>query len=88
MLTTTRVEYRTGTGEWRVEGTAQVITGNTITVHIGNTLAGTTLGTASPDALGAWSVRLPGPPPDATRTVSIESTRGGTLLAVAVNVRN
>ena len=41
VLTTTRVEFRTGTGEWRVEGTAQVVTGNTITIHIGNTLAGT-----------------------------------------------
>jgi hypothetical protein len=88
VLTVTRSEYRTGTGEWRVEGTSQVLTGNTITVHIGNTLAGTKLGTASPDALGAWSVRLPGPPPDGSRTVSIESTRGGILLGVAVNVRN
>ena len=88
VLTTTRVEYRTGTGEWRVEGTAQVITGNTITVHIGNSLAGTKLGIASPDALGAWSIRLVGPPPDGTRTVSIESSRGGVLLGVPVNVRN
>ncbi len=88
VLTTTRVEYRTGTGEWRVEGTAQVVTGNTITVHIGNTLNGTTLGTASPDALGAWSLRLVGPPPDGTRTVSIESSRGGVLLGVPINVRN
>ncbi len=88
VLTTTRVEFRTGTGEWRVEGTAQVVTGNTITVHIGNTLAGTRLGTASPDALGVWSLRLVGPPPDATRTVSIESSRGGALLGVPINVRN
>ena len=88
VLTTTRVEYRTGTGEWRVEGTAQVITGNTITVHIGNTLAGAKLGTASPDALGAWSVRLVGPPPDGTRTVSLESSRGGVLLGVPINARN
>jgi hypothetical protein len=88
VLTTTRVEYRTGTGEWRVEGTSQVVTGNTITVHIGNSLTGTKLGIASPDALGAWSVRLVGPPPDGTRTVSIESTRGGVLLGVPVNVRN
>ena len=88
VLTTTRVEFRTGTGEWRVEGTAQVVTGNTITIHIGNTLAGTRLGTASPDALGAWSLRLVGPPPDGTRTVSIESSRGGVLLGVPINVRN
>jgi hypothetical protein len=88
VLTTTRVEFRTGTGEWRVEGTSQVTTGNTITVHIGNTLSGTKLGIASPDALGAWSVRLVGPPPDGTRTVSIESSRGGVLLGVPINVRN
>ena len=88
VLTTTRVEFRTGTGEWRVEGTAQVVTGNTITIHIGNTLTGTRLGTASPDALGAWSLRLVGPPPDGTRTVSIESSRGGVLLGVPINVRN
>jgi len=88
VLTTTRVEYRTGTGEWRVEGTSQVNTGNTITVHIGNSLAGTRLGTAAPDALGAWSVRLIGPPPDGTRTVSVESSRGGVLLGVPINVRN
>ena len=88
VLTTTRVEYRTGSGEWRVEGTSQVTTGNTITVHIGNSLAGTKLGTSTPDALGAWSVRLVGPPPDGTRTVSIESSRGGILLGVPINVRN
>jgi K319L-like, PKD domain len=88
VLTTTRVEFRTGTGEWRVEGTAQVTASNTITVHIGNTLSGQVLGTASPDALGVWSVRLIGPPPDGTRTVSIESSRGGVLLGVAINVRN
>ena len=88
VLTTTRVEFRTGSGEWRVEGTAQVVTGNTITVHIGNSLNGPVLGSASPDALGAWSVRLIGPPPDATRTVSIESSRGGLLLGVPINVRN
>jgi hypothetical protein len=88
VITITRAEYRTGTGEWRVEGTVQVLTGNTVKVHIGNTLNGTLLGTSSPDALGAWSVRLAGPPPDGTRTVSIESTRGGVLLGVPVNVRN
>ena len=89
VLTTTRVELRTDKNEWRVEGTAQVTTGNTITVHIGSTLSGPVLGIASPDALGVWSVRLSGGPnADATRTVSIESSRGGVLLAVPINVRN
>ena len=58
------------------------------TVHIGNSLAGPVLGTASPDALGAWSLRLTGPPPDDTRTVSVESTRGGVLLGFPLVVRN
>ena len=36
----------------------------------------------------AWSVRLAGPQPPASRTVSLESTRGGVLLAIPVVVRN
>ncbi len=88
VLTTTRVELRTDKSEWRVEGTSTVTVGNTITVHIGNTLGGPVLGTAVPDALGVWSVRLVGPTADATRTVSIESSRGGVLLGVPINVRN
>ncbi len=88
VLTTTQVEFRTDKAEWRVAGTTQVTSGNTITVHIGNSLSGPVLGTASPDALGVWSIRLTGPVPDATRTISIESSRGGLLLAVPINVRN
>ncbi|HEV7658177.1 MAG TPA: hypothetical protein VGP36_26050, partial [Mycobacteriales bacterium] len=89
VLTTSQVEFRTSKGEWRVVGTATVTTGNQITVWLGNTLTGTKLGTASVDALGAWSLRLAnGPQPPASRTVSIESSRGGVLLAQAVVVRN
>jgi hypothetical protein len=89
VLTTTRVEFRTDKSEWRVEGTATVTTGNTIKVHLGNDLTGTLLGQATVDALGDWSLRLrSGPQPPASRTISLESTRGGVLLAVPVVVRN
>jgi hypothetical protein len=41
------------------------------------------------DALGAWSFRIGnGPQPTATRTISIESTRGGVKLAIPIVVRN
>ncbi|HEY6744578.1 MAG TPA: hypothetical protein VI357_02555 [Mycobacteriales bacterium] len=65
-------------------------TGNTVTVYLGDTLGGTKIGTpANVDALGAWSVRLPnGPQPTASRTISIQSSRGGVLLSIPVVVRN
>jgi hypothetical protein len=89
VLTTSQIEFRTSKAEWRIVGTASVTTGNVITVWLGNSLTGTKLGTASVDALGAWSLRLAnGPQPPASRTVSIESSRGGVLLAQAVVVRN
>jgi hypothetical protein len=89
-LTVTRAEFRTDQREWRVEGTATVVgPGNTITVHLGSTLAGPVLGTAEVDALGAWSFRQRGAsqPPDASRTVSVESSAGGRRLGVPVQVR-
>jgi hypothetical protein len=89
VLTTSQIEFRTSKSEWRIVGTASVVTGNVITVRLGNTLTGPVLGTASVDALGAWSLRLAnGPQPPASRTVSISSSRGGVLLAQAVVVRN
>jgi hypothetical protein len=88
VLTTSQIEFRTSKAEWRIVGTASVTNGNTITVWLGNSLSGTKLGTATVDALGAWSLRLAnGPQPPASRTVSIGSTRGGVLLAQAVVVR-
>jgi hypothetical protein len=66
-----------------------VTTGNVVKVHLGNDLTGTLLGQASVDALGGWSLRLAsGPQPPASRTISLESTRGGVLLAIPVVVRN
>ncbi|HEV7657897.1 MAG TPA: hypothetical protein VGP36_24615, partial [Mycobacteriales bacterium] len=89
VLTTSQVEFRQSKSEWRIQGTASVVTGNVVTIWLGNTLTGTKLGTASVDALGAWSLRLSnGPQPPASQTISIQSSRGGVLLAIAVVVRN
>ena len=65
-----------------------MVTGNTVKVHLGNDLTGTVLGQASVDALGGWSLRLVGPQPPASRTISLESTRGGVKLAIPIVVRN
>ena len=88
VLATSQVEFRQSKAEWRIQGTATVVTGNVVKVHLGNDLTGTLLGQASVDALGGWSLRLVGPQPPASRTISLESTRGGVLLAVPIVVRN
>ena len=89
VLATSQVEFRQSKAEWRVVGTATVTTGNTVTVYLGDTLTGTKLGTASVDALGGWSLRLSGgPQPPASRTISLQSSRGGVKLSIPVVVRN
>jgi hypothetical protein len=91
VITVDLAEFRQTKREWRVTGTASITNNNTVTVWIGDTTGAprVKLGTATVDALGVWSVRLAnGPLPDATRTISIESTRGGRLTAVPVSVRS
>jgi len=89
VLDTSQVEFRQSKAEWRIVGTATVVTGNTVKVHLGDDLTGPVLGQASVDALGAWSLRLAnGPQPPASRTISLESTRGGVKLAIPIVVRN
>jgi len=89
VLDTSQVEFRQSKAEWRVVGTATVTTGNVVTVYLGDTVTGTKLGTASVDALGGWSLRLSaGPQPPASRTISLQSTRGGVKLSIPVVVRN
>jgi len=86
-LNTVRAQFRTR-GDWRVTGTA-TIPGpeNTITLHIGPTLAGPVLGTVAVDATGGWDFVLKGSSirPDSTNTLSVESTRGGRGLAIPAN---
>jgi len=89
-LTIAKARYIASKREYDISGTATQLSANTITVHVGRTLAGPVLGTAAVDPLtGAWRLR-PGNASvslDATRTISIESARGGRLLAVAIQVQ-
>jgi hypothetical protein len=90
-LTVDLAEYRTSKGEWRISGTSGVTAANNITVWLGPTPgAGAKVNTTAVtvDALGVWSVRFAGPPnPGQVRTISVTSSRGGSLAAVPLNVR-
>ncbi|SEM51963.1 hypothetical protein SAMN05192533_103223 [Mesobacillus persicus] len=89
-LTVTRAQFRTRDTEWRISGTSNVAgAGATITIYLGNTLGGTVLAEVPVDATGAWQYRVEPSDvePDATRAISIQSSSGGTLLNVPVNIR-
>jgi hypothetical protein len=83
-LAVSRARFQTRQGQWTVVGTATVLAGNTVTIHLGPTLGGAVLGTATVDNLGDWSFRGTGA---SATTISIESSRGGQLLEVPVQVR-
>jgi len=89
-LNIVRAQFRTR-GDWRVTGTATIPgPGNTITIHIGPTLAGPVLGTVAVDVTGAWDFVLKSSSirPDSTNTVSVESTKGGRRLAIPLQITN
>ena len=89
ILSVTRAEFRTRDSEWRISGTSDV-PGSLITIIIGNTLSGTVLTQVIADALGQWEYRVEpsDAAPNATRAISIQSSSGGTLINVPLNVRN
>jgi Bacterial Ig domain len=89
-ITVTQAQFRTR-GDWRIRGTSSIAgPGNTITIHNGPTLAGPVIGTIAVDATGAWDFSLKGTNirPDATNTISVESTKGGQRLAVPLQITN
>ena len=91
ILTVNRAEYRTGDAEWRISGTSDVLgVGVQISIFIGNTLNGPLLAQLTVDALGEWSYRIEDSDvlPDETRAISIQSSSGGTLLNIPLNIRN
>lgn len=90
-LNVSKAVYRTGTLQWTIVGTAVIPgPGNTITIHVGPTLAGEVIGSAQVDAAGAWKVvaKNSNVVPDATQTVSVESSHNGQLLGFAIKIRN
>ncbi len=90
-LSVSRSVFRVERRRWRIEGSSSVPgPGNTVTVHVGPNVSGPVLGTASVDTSGSWTLtrRRSSLEPDATRTISVESSEGGKLEGVPVKVRN
>ena len=72
--------YRTTRGEWRVTGTTSILAGQRVTVVLGPNAQGKTIGTATVDAAGAFSVRagaVPDPRTPAQTLVTVISATGG-----------
>lgn len=89
VLTVTSAQYSSANG-WRITGTdvgAPAGTTVRIRARVGSTLAGTIIGSAQVATDGRFTVRVSGgPTPDASHTVSLESTAGATLLAVPLQL--
>jgi len=85
VLTVTGATWSATTG-WRITGTdtgAPAGTTVRIRARVGSTLSGTIIGSAQVATDGRFTVRVSGgPQPDASNTVSLESTAGATRLAV------
>ena len=75
VVTVGQAQYRADKREWRVRGTAQDTTGNTVVV---TTWAGATIGTAAVGEDGAWTIDVRnGPQPLTTDTkIKLRSTSG------------
>ncbi|WP_045522182.1 PKD domain-containing protein [Neobacillus niacini] len=89
-LTVTRAEFRKTNAEWLIEGTSNIAgPGVTITIYLGNNSNGSILAEVEVDPDGIWSYRISDSDtqPDATRAITIQSTSGGILEAVPINIR-
>ena len=76
--------------DWKIQGDSSIPgPNNQITVYVGPDLTGPVLGTVVVDNIGGWQLQARGSgiPPDATQTISMESSQGGTKLAVPVAVK-
>jgi hypothetical protein len=74
-VTISRAQYTRSTREWRVEGTTDVF-GPGVTITVFNT-AGTKIGSADADTLGAWKLRVANSPVPSSFTVTAKSSSGG-----------
>jgi hypothetical protein len=76
--------YRTR-GEWRVSGTTSILAGQRVAVVLGPNATGRTIGTATVDAAGAFSIRGNGTPDPRTAPaqsqVTVVSATGGVVTA-------
>ncbi|WP_044022787.1 PKD domain-containing protein [Bacillus sp. SG-1] len=89
VLAITRAEFRTRDAEWRISGTTTATNGVTVTIYLGDDLNGPVLAEAIADNLGEWEFRVEGSSitPDNSRSISVQSSLGGTLLDIPINIR-
>jgi FtsP/CotA-like multicopper oxidase with cupredoxin domain len=89
VLTVSSAQYSATRG-WRIRGTSSgaSTTGIRVRARVGATLTGAIIGSSLVAADGTWTVRvgLSAPGPDTSRTVSLESQGGASLLGVAVEL--
>ncbi len=88
-LAVARAEYRQSKRQWRIDGTALLLGGNTVTIYLGSDFSGPVLGTAPVDTTGAWAFTQANSAtdPGAVRTISVRSSRGGTVTGFPLTVR-
>ncbi|MFL6169459.1 MAG: PKD domain-containing protein [Ornithinibacter sp.] len=79
-FSTVVARYRTTRGEWRVTGTSSILAGQRVTIVLGPNAQGRTIGSATVDAAGAFSVRAgaaPDPRSPGQTLVTVVSGTGG-----------
>lgn len=84
-LAITKANYQLTRSAWDIAGTSTV-KGVTITIHIGDTLSGPILATTTVGMNGVWKYKeqRSSALPDATNTISIESSTGAYVLAYPI----
>jgi hypothetical protein len=91
VLRVAQAQFRLLSNRWVVLGTCTLVPpGSLVTIFNGSTVAGPVIGTATVDANGAWTLDVRPSPvrPDPTRTISVRSPLGTTVLGAPVSVRN
>lgn len=84
-ITVTRVEYTQSQAQWRIDGTATILDNNTVSVFLGTSANGTFIGSGQVDPVaGTFDVRVKpsSVSPGSFSTVFVQSSRGGTAIAL------
>ncbi len=80
-ITPGTARFRTGTGDWRVTGTTDLVAGQTVAMVLGSDPGtGQFIGQATVDAAGAFSFKGTAQPVGAGATVSYVSATGGFIV--------
>lgn len=89
-LSITRAEYRSNDKQWIISGTSNIVGPNVkVKIYNGHALNGIVLAEVEVNELGVWEYQNTlSLQPNVMRAISIQSSAGGTLINVPLNVRN